>query len=315
MVHSLRPKNPAAHRRFRPQRWDLWPLLRERLGQYLRLMRLHRPIGALLLLWPTLWALWIAAEGPPDGLVLTVFVLGVFLMRSAGCVINDYADRHFDPQVMRTHDRPIAAGRVSPREALTLFVVLCLLSFGLVLLMNWLTILLSLVAVALAAVYPFMKRYTYLPQVVLGAAFGWAIPMAFAAQTGSLPQVAWLVFVAKVLWSTAYDTMYAMVDRDDDLRIGVKSTAILFGDLDRAIVAAIQAVVLFALVLLGQRMELHLPYFLGLVVAAGLAGHQQYLIRARERQRCLQAFLNNNWFGAAVFVGIVLDYWWYPVAA
>jgi len=286
--------------------------LRDRFGEYLRLMRADRPIGTLLLLWPTLWALWIAAEGVPDGLVLTVFVLGVFLMRSAGCVINDFADRNIDPHVKRTHDRPIAAGRVSPREALVLFVVLCAIAFALVLLMNRLTVLLSFVAVGLAAAYPFMKRYTYLPQVVLGAAFGWAIPMAFAAQTGAVPQVAWLVFVAKVLWSTAYDTMYAMVDRDDDVRIGVKSTAILFGDLDRTLIAVIQGVVLFALVLLGQRLELHLPYYAGLAVAAGLAGHQQYLIRRRERERCLEAFLNNNWFGAAVFAGIVLDYWLYP---
>jgi len=283
------------------------------MGHYVRLMRLDRPIGTLLLLWPTLWALWLAAEGVPDGLVLTVFVLGVFLMRSAGCVINDYADRDIDPHVARTRDRPIATGQVSPREALVLFVVLCAMAFGLVLLMNTLTVLLSLAGVALAGLYPFMKRYTYLPQVVLGAAFGWGIPMAFAAQTGTVPQLAWLVFVANVLWSTAYDTMYAMADRDDDLRVGVKSTAILFGDLDRAIIAGIQAVVLFALVLLGERAELHLPYYLGLAAAAALVGHQQHLIRGRERLRCLQAFLNNNWFGAAVFAGLALDYWLYPV--
>lgn len=294
--------------RSRLERWEHSRRLRDRLRQYVLLMRLHRPIGALLLLWPTLWALWVAADGVPDLPVLLVFVAGVFLMRSAGCVINDYADRRVDPHVRRTRDRPIAAGRVAPGEALRLFAVLCLVAFGLVLLMNLLTIALSLVAVALAAIYPFMKRHTYLPQVVLGAAFGWAVPMAFAAQTGAVPQVAWLIFVTNVIWATAYDTIYAMVDRDDDLRIGVKSTAILFGDMDLVIVAILQALVLLALVLLGQDQQLGIWYYLGLGVAAAFAGYEQFLIRDRSREHCFRAFLHNNWFGAAVFAGLVLDY-------
>ena len=281
---------------------------RERLIEYARLMRLDRPIGILLLLWPTLWALWIAGQGRPDPLVLAVFVAGVVLMRSAGCVINDFADRHFDPHVARTRDRPIAAGRVSPREALILFAVLCLLAFGLVLLMNRLTILLSFVAVVLAVVYPFTKRITHLPQVVLGAAFGWAIPMAFAAQTGELPRIAWLLFVVNILWSVAYDTLYAMVDREDDLKIGVKSTAILFGEADRLVVGVLQLLVLLGLSLVGSLAGLGDFYAIGLLVAALLALYQQYLIRERDPRRCFEAFLNNNWFGAAVFAGIALDY-------
>jgi 4-hydroxybenzoate polyprenyltransferase len=284
-------------------------VVRDRLHEYFLLTRLHRPIGSLLLLWPTLWALWVAGAGHPAPLVVVVFVLGVVIMRSAGCVINDYADRYVDPHVKRTDDRPIAAGRVTPSEALALFAVLCLVAFALVLLMNWLTIALSFAGVALAATYPFMKRYTYLPQVVLGAAFGWAIPMAFAAQTGTVPPIAWLLFVANILWATAYDTMYAMVDRDDDLKIGVKSTAILFGDQDRHITALIQGLVLLALVFVGQQLKLGGWYYLGLVLAAALAGYQQYLIRDRDRARCFQAFLNNNWFGAAVFGGLALHYW------
>ena len=301
--------------RSRLERWDNSQRLRDRLYQYVLLTRINRPIGAFLLLWPTLWALWIAAAGFPDLSVLIVFVLGVFLMRSAGCVINDYADRRVDPHVRRTRDRPIAAGRVAPAEALRLFVVLCLVAFALVLMMNTLTIALSLVAVALAALYPFMKRYTYLPQVVLGAAFGWAVPMAFAAQTGAVPKIAWVVFVANILWATAYDTIYAMVDRDDDLRIGVKSTAILFGDMDRPIVALLQGLVLMALVLVGQDQELGIWYYLGLAAAAGFAGYEQFLIRDRTREQCFRAFLHNNWFGAAVFVGLALDYALTPGAA
>ena len=282
--------------------------LKERLVQYALLMRLHRPIGIFLLLWPTLWALWLAGAGQPDPKVLLVFVLGVVLMRSAGCVINDYADRGFDPHVARTRDRPVAAGRVSPREALGLFALLCLAAFGLVLLLNRLTVLLSLGGAALAAVYPFMKRYTHLPQVFLGAAFGWAVPMAFAAQTGSVPKLAWLLFVATVLWATVYDTMYGMVDRDDDLQIGVRSTAILFGESDRLILAVLQVVFLLTLVLVGQEAGMQGYYYLGVLLAAGLSLYQQYLIRRREPARCFQAFLNNNWLGAAVFAGIVLDY-------
>ncbi|MFQ5642526.1 MAG: 4-hydroxybenzoate octaprenyltransferase [Thiogranum sp.] len=282
--------------------------MRDRLTQYARLMRLDRPIGIFLLMWPMLWALWIASEGSPDPLVLLVFAGGVVLMRSAGCVINDYADRNFDPHVERTSGRPIAAGLVKPKEALALFAVLSLSAFGLVLLMNRLTIMLSFAGVALAALYPFMKRYTHFPQVFLGAAFGWAVPMAFAAQTGGVPKVAWLLFVATVLWATVYDTMYGMVDREADLKIGVKSTAILFGEADRAIIAVIQVLLMVALLLAGQTAGLGGYYYFGLLLAAGLALYQQYLIREREPKACFQAFLNNNWFGAAVFTGMVLDY-------
>ena len=282
--------------------------MKDRLIQYSRLMRLNRPIGIYLLLWPTLWALWIAGEGHPHILVVFVFVSGVVLMRSAGCVINDYADREFDPHVERSRDRPIAAGRVKPKEALVLFAVLCLGAFGLVLLMNELTIWMSLAGVVLAASYPFMKRYTHLPQVYLGAAFGWGVPMAFAAQTGSVPKVAWLLFVATVLWATVYDTMYGMVDREDDIKIGVKSTAVLFGEADRAILAIIQILFLGALLLIGQAVDLGGYYYFGVLLAAALSIYQQYLIRNREPEYCFQAFLNNHWLGAAVFSGLVLHY-------
>ncbi|MGD8842915.1 MAG: 4-hydroxybenzoate octaprenyltransferase [Gammaproteobacteria bacterium] len=282
--------------------------MKQRLLEYARLMRLHKPIGIFLLLWPTLWALWIAGRGSPDPLVLLVFVAGVVLMRSAGCVINDYADRHFDPHVARTRERPIAAGRVTPREAVILFLLLCLTALALVMLMNSLTRWLSLAGAALAATYPFMKRYTHLPQVYLGAAFGWAVPMAFAAQTGAVPRVAWLLFVATVLWATVYDTMYAMVDREDDLKIGVKSTAILFGEADRVIIAVLQLLLLLALVLAGQLAGLGIYYHFGLLLALVFAVYQQYLIRDRDPAACFKAFLNNNWFGAAVFGGIALHY-------
>ena len=282
--------------------------LRDRMREYLLLMRVDRPIGIFLLLWPTLWALWIAAQGMPDGLVLFVFVTGVFLMRSAGCVINDFADRKLDPHVARTKNRPIAAGRVSAREALYLFAGLCLAAFLLVLLMNRLTIMLSFVGVVLAAIYPFMKRHTYLPQVFLGLAFGWAVPMAWAAQTGETTRIAWLLLTATVVWATAYDTMYAMVDRDDDLKIGVKSTAILFGDADRYIIAGLQLTVLLIMLIIGRQLHFGVFYSLGLVLAAGLAVYQQYLIREREPRDCFRAFLNNNWFGMAIFAGLVLQY-------
>ena len=281
---------------------------REKLMQYILLTRLNRPIGIYLLLWPTLIALWIAATGTPDLDVLFVFVAGVVLMRSAGCAINDYADRNIDSHVKRTSERPIATGKVSPREAIILFIVLCLFAFLLVLLMNRLTIYLSLGGVLLAAIYPFMKRYTYLPQVFLGAAFAWAIPMAFAAQSNAVPANAWVLFIATVLWATAYDTMYAMVDRDDDIRIGVKSTAILFGDLDRIIIAIIQMMIFVAMIMLGQKLELGVYYYTGLALAAALAGYQQYLIRTRKREACLKAFLNNHWFGLVIFAGVVFDY-------
>ena len=284
------------------------PVIRERLYQYALLMRLNRPIGIFLLLWPTLWALWMASAGRPDPLVLSVFVLGVVLMRSAGCVINDYADRDIDPHVQRTAQRPLATGTVTPREALILFGALCLIAFLLVLLMNRLTVLMSLVAVLLAVSYPFAKRYTHLPQVHLGAAFGWAVPMVFAAQTGGVPQQAWLLFIATVLWATAYDTMYAMVDRADDLRISVKSTAILFGDADRMIIGIIQGLMLSAMILTGVRLHLGWPYYVGLSVALGFAIYQQILIKDRAPALCLKAFLNNNGLGAAIFAGVVAHY-------
>jgi 4-hydroxybenzoate polyprenyltransferase len=285
-------------------------MMLERFYQYALLMRLHRPIGIYLLLWPTLWALWIASNGYPDITVAMVFILGVILMRSAGCVINDYADRHIDPHVSRTRERPLAAGQVSEREALTLFIILCLLALALVLLMNWLTIALSVVAALLAATYPFTKRYTYWPQVYLGFAFGWSIPMAFAAQTGTVPPLAWLLFIINVLWTIAYDTLYAMVDREDDLMIGVKSTAILFGQADKVMVAALHITVLGLLLWIGQQLYFGKLYHLGLLIAASLAIYQQWLIRDRQPTHCLQAFLNNHWLGAAIFTGIATDYYW-----
>lgn len=284
-------------------------LVTERLKLYIQLIRLDRPIGILLLLWPTLWALWIAAKGIPDTLVLVVFVTGVILMRSAGCAINDFADREFDPHVARTRSRPLAAGKISTREAVAVFAVLSVTAFGLVLLMNTLTIWLSVAGLALAVSYPFMKRFHYLPQVHLGAAFGWSVPMAFTAQANEITTLTWLLFMATVLWATAYDTLYAMVDREDDLKIGVKSTAILFGDNDRLIVGIIQALLLFDLWLIGRQAELGLYYWLSLVAGSGFFVYQHYLIRRRQPQQCLQAFLNNNWFGLTIFAGIALDYW------
>ncbi|OGI48416.1 MAG: 4-hydroxybenzoate polyprenyltransferase [Candidatus Muproteobacteria bacterium RIFCSPHIGHO2_12_FULL_60_33] len=279
-----------------------------KLKDYAMLMRLHRPIGILLLGWPTLWALWIAGQGRPDLRVFIVFVLGVVLMRSAGCVINDYADRDFDPHVERTRDRPIAAGRVSPREALTLFAVLCLIALALVLTLNRQTILLSFAGAFLAATYPFLKRYTHLPQFYLGIAFGWGIPMAFAAQTGGVPPLAWVLFAANVCWSVAYDTAYAMVDREDDLKVGVKSTAILFGRFDRAMVFIFHIMTIVLLALAGALASLGLGYYAGLMAAPGFALYQQRLMRHRDRDGCFRAFLNNNWFGAAVFAGLLIDY-------
>jgi 4-hydroxybenzoate polyprenyltransferase len=283
-------------------------VVRDRLREYALLMRLHRPIGSLLLLWPVLWALWFASAGRPSLAVLVVFVAGVVLMRSAGCVINDYADRGFDPHVARTRDRPLAAGRVTPREALALFAVLCAIAFLLVLTLNRLTILLSVVGVLLAASYPFMKRWTSLPQFYLGAAFGWGIPMAYAAQTGAVPVDAWILFAANICWAVAYDTAYAMVDRDDDLRIGVKSTAILFGRADRAMIALFHLLTLGLLAWVGVRAGLGLTYYIGLLLAAGLALQQQWQIRTRDRDACFRAFLDNNRFGAVVFAGLLLDY-------
>ncbi|MFO1423534.1 MAG: 4-hydroxybenzoate octaprenyltransferase [Candidatus Competibacteraceae bacterium] len=279
-----------------------------RLGEYAQLMRLHRPIGIYLLLWPTLWALWLAGDGqPPRGVVL-VFMLGVALMRSAGCVMNDIADRDFDPHVARTRDRPLAAGRVKLGEAVSVMIVLCLLAFGLVLTQNVLTIQLSFVGVALAISYPFMKRLHHFPQFHLGAAFGWGIPMAYAAITNALPPVCWLLFLGNVLWSAVYDTQYAMVDREDDLKIGVKSTAIRFGARDKQIIGYLQLTLLAVLVGIGLLTGRGWIYYLGLFVAAWLALYQQYLIRDRKPEECFKAFLNNNTFGLVVFCGLLLDY-------
>jgi len=280
----------------------------KKLKQYALLIRLDKPIGILLLLWPTLMSLWIAAGGWPDTPVLLVFVAGVFLMRSAGCAINDYADREIDAHVQRTKQRPLASGKITEKEALIVFAVLSISAFLLVLLMNKLTIVMSFIGVALAISYPFMKRYHYLPQVHLGVAFGWAVPMAFAAQANELAPVAWLLFMATVLWATAYDTMYAMVDREDDLKIGARSTAILFDTADKLIIGIIQVLLIFCLIMIGNKAELGGFYFTGVFLATGFAAWQQYLIRNREPAKCFQAFLNNNWFGLILFIGVFLEY-------
>ena len=304
---SPAPKKSAAKIRRRKPLPPAINSLRLKRSHYVKLMRLDKPIGILLLLWPTLWALWLAAKGMPRGDLLVIFVLGVVVMRSAGCVINDFADRKIDGQVKRTQERPLATGAVSSREAIGLFICLCILAFGLVLMTDWLTIKLSIGGLLLAFSYPFMKRHTHLPQVVLGAAFAWGIPMAYAAQKGSLDKDMWLIYLAVVLWTVVYDTFYAMVDRDDDMKIGVKSTAILFGDQDRFITGTLQAMTLYTLVLVGQHAQLGKVYYLSLVVVAALFAYQQWLIRFRERSACFKAFLNNNWVGAAVFAGIAGD--------
>ena len=279
-----------------------------RLADYARLLRIDRPIGTLLLLWPTYWALWLAAEGAPSFANLVIFTLGVFFMRAAGCAINDFADRDWDRHVKRTKDRPLTAGRVRAWEAVALFAGLCLVSFLMVVLFtNTLTLYLSFGGALLAFIYPFMKRYTHLPQLFLGAAFSWAIPMAWAAEANQLSQLTWLLFTANVLWTVAYDTLYAMVDRDDDLKVGIKSTAILFGEADRAIIALLQTMVVVILVMVGQRAELGSFYYLGVVAMATLFVYHQYLARERNREGCFKAFLNNNWAGFAVFLGLALD--------
>ena len=288
---------------------ELHPEVSARLRLYAELIRFNRPIGTYLLLWPTLWALAIAGEGGPDGWVLFVFVCGVFLMRSAGCAINDYADRDIDGHVARTRERPLTSGRITPREALAVFAVLGLLAFALVLTLNRLTILLSFGGILLAASYPFMKRYHYLPQVHMGAAFGWAVPMAFAAQTDTLPKMAWLLYVAALVLAVAYDTIYSMVDREDDLKIGVKSTAILFGDYDRLVIALLQALFVLTMILVGIDLEFSRVYFLALGVVVLLLAYQQFLINDRVPEHCFQAFLNNHWVGAAVFAGIMGHYY------
>lgn len=285
-----------------------WSLTQNKLLAYHRLMRTDKPIGALLLLWPTLWALWLATPGVPPLWILAVFVAGVWLMRAAGCVVNDYADRKFDGHVKRTAGRPLPSGQVTGKEARVLFIVLVLLSFMLVLTLNTMTILLSVAALALAWVYPFMKRYTHLPQVVLGAAFGWSIPMAFAAVSESLPLSCWLMFLANILWAVAYDTQYAMVDRDDDLKIGIKSTAILFGRQDKLIIGILQVAVLALMVAIGRLNGLNWEFNWSVLVAGLLFAYQQKLIAKRERDACFKAFMNNNYVGLVLFLGLAMSY-------
>ena len=274
----------------------------------LQLIRFDKPIGTLLLLWPALWALWLAAQGMPDYTLLAIFLAGAFLARSAGCIINDLADRNLDGAVTRTNARPLVTGTITVREALALFVALMLLAFILVLFTNRLTVILSVGAVILASSYPFMKRYMQLPQLVLGAAFSWSIPMAFAAQSGALPPALWLLYLGNLLWTMAYDTAYAMVDREDDIKIGIKSTAILFGQYDRLMIALLQVSSLICLYLAGQAFGLGLYYNTSLVVSAALFGYQQYLIRERKPDECFRAFLHNNWVGMVIFVGVALNY-------
>lgn len=283
--------------RLNPRAWD-----------FIQLTRMDKPIGIYLLLWPTLWALWIAAKGVPSLSNLLIFVFGVILTRAGGCVINDFADRKVDGHVKRTEQRPLVSGKISSKEALVLFALLMGISFLLVLCTNAPTIWLSFGGLALAASYPFMKRYTYYPQVVLGAAFSWGMPMAFTAETGSLPAAAWLLYIANLLWTVAYDTYYAMTDRDDDLKIGVKSTAILFGDADRVIILSLQGLALGCLLLAGSHFELGGWFQLGLLAAAGCFVWEFWYTRDRDPQRCFKAFLHNHWAGLAIFVGIVLDY-------
>jgi 4-hydroxybenzoate polyprenyltransferase len=284
-----------------------FPRLHARWPAFVLLTRLDKPVGTYLLLWPTLSALWLAAGGWPDWQLILIFAVGTLLMRSAGCCINDYADADIDGDVARTQQRAIVSGQVSRREALYCFFGLCLLAALLLLFLNPLTRWMSAGALLLASIYPFMKRYTHLPQVVLGMAFSWGILMAFTAQTGVLPPAsAWVLYVANCLWTVAYDTQYAMVDREYDLKIGVKSTAILFGDADRVMIGALQGLFMFAMLLVGRELLLGWPYFLGLMVAAGLLIYQHWLIRDRQPDGCFRAFLSNHWAGLAVFVGVVL---------
>lgn len=286
-----------------------WNLTQNKLLAYHRLMRTDKPIGTFLLLWPTLWALWLATPGVPSLWILMVFVAGVWLMRAAGCVVNDYADRKFDGHVKRTAHRPLPGGTVTEKEARTLFVLLAVLSFLLVLTLNTMTILLSVAALALAWVYPFMKRYTHLPQVVLGAAFGWSIPMAFAAVSETVPPGCWLVFLANILWVVAYDTEYAMVDREDDLKIGIKSTAILFGRYDKLIIGILQAAVLGLMVLIGWLNALGWVFYGAILAAGALFIWQQKLIARRDRDACFTAFMNNNYVGLVLFLGLAISFW------
>jgi len=316
MSAELRPAPPPKPRRdpaykpiFKPRHLrDAVLAIGSTLREYALLIRLHRPIGIWLLMWPALWALWIAGVGRPGEKLLLIYLAGIFVMRSAGCVINDYADRDFDPSVARTRDRPLAAGRVAPGEALVLFIVLGLIATWLAMQLDPLARLYAAGGGVLAVTYPWLKRYVHLPQFYLGVAFGWSIPMAFASITGEVPRIAWLLLSAVVLWAAVYDTMYAMVDRKDDLRIGIKSTAILFGDADRVIIGVMQLMVLFALWLVGDEAKLGLWYRAGLAAGAAFFVYQQWLIRAREPDACFRAFNNNHYFGLVVFIGLALDY-------
>ncbi len=273
-----------------------------------RLMRFDKPIGILLLLWPTLWALWIAGQGHPSIKNVLIFCTGVVLMRAAGCIMNDVADRDFDPHVERTRSRPLASGELTVRQALLVFFIVMLLAFGLVLMTNALTIKLAFAGALLASTYPFFKRWTHLPQVVLGLAFGWGIPMAFAAENGYVASIAWLILLINVIWSVIYDTLYAMVDRDDDISIGLKSTAILFGRHDLSILRLLKIIMLALLVLLGLELQFSTPWFAGVTIAAVLFARQQYLVRNRDRDACFSAFLNNNWVGLVIWIGLLANY-------
>lgn len=288
------------------------PAFANQLKGYVQLMRLDRPVGVWLLLWPTMWALWLAGEGHPDGGVFIVFFFGVIVMRSAGCVLNDFADRKIDPHVSRTRTRPLATGAVTPVEALTLFVALSLIAVGLAAMLNRPAQVLAVVAAGLTIIYPFIKRFVSIPQFVLGAAFGWAVPMAFAAQTGQTEQLAWLVFGTALIWAVIYDTFYAMVDREDDLSLGVKSTAILFGDADLFVIGGLQVLMLFALVLIGEMAELGGWYMASVGAASLLMIYHQWLARDRSPDGCFRAFLHNHYIGMAIFIGIVLDYTFTP---
>ena len=292
---------------------NIAPELVAQVRNYGRLMRIDKPIGVWLLLWPTLWALWLAGEGHPDQGLFIVFVLGVFIMRSAGCVLNDYVDRDIDPYVERTRNRPIASGAVAPLEALTLFVALGLIAIGLATMLNRPAQLLAIVAAGLTVSYPFIKRFVSIPQFVLGAAFGWAVPMVFAAQTGEVPQLAWIVFGAALIWAVIYDTYYAMVDREDDRKLGVKSTALLFGEIDLFVIGGLQLIMLLALVFVGLRAELSAWYYVSVASAGGLMAYHQWLARDRQPAGCFKAFLHNHTIGLVIFIGIVLHYSFNPV--
>ncbi len=292
---------------------NIAPELVAQVRNYGKLMRIDKPVGVWLLLWPTLWALWLAGEGHPNQGLFVVFVVGVFIMRSAGCVLNDYVDRNIDPYVERTRNRPIASGAVAPTEALTLFVALGLIAIGLATMLNRPAQLLAIVAAGLTLAYPFIKRFVSIPQFILGAAVGWAVPMVFAAQTGTVPQLAWVVFGAALIWAVIYDTYYAMVDREDDRKLGVKSTALLFGDADLFVLGGLQLIMLLALVFVGLRAELGFWYYLSVAIAAGLMAYHQWLARDRQPAGCFAAFLHNHFIGLVVFIGIVLHYSFNPV--